>query len=296
MLPSFPGAKYLAPFKKVGQSFATSIPGLRNLFTPKNTNIPLYSIPESYKVTPQDTDMSAVATKLNVPLETIVSANGGAKTLPPVGSYISTGLKTYQNSERTSPPQYGQYNTGQQERPNPGRVQRDTGANGQYPPTNNPMTLWTNIQTQISAGQQPPTIPIAFGYRIINQSTGLPFTDADFAALGYMKDTSSGQYKLASAITGQGGGARPDLVAQGYTYDGYSYHAPKGQDPYSDFKTVRMGSKRGFVTPEVAYLLQRRRRMRAAEADAAALAAMNQQGNNAPETEGTTLQLRLGSG
>ncbi len=54
---------------------------------PKPANSPV--LPSAYQVMPADTSLTAIAANLNVPVEQLVNANGGAKTLPPSGSYIN---------------------------------------------------------------------------------------------------------------------------------------------------------------------------------------------------------------
>jgi len=47
-----------------------------------------------YQITPEDTGLDSVANNTGVSLPDLVAANGGARTLPPVGSYIQTQAQT----------------------------------------------------------------------------------------------------------------------------------------------------------------------------------------------------------
>lgn len=55
-----------------------------------NNKVPGLASPAPYQVSSEDGSMDAVAKKLGIPLDQLVSANGGRKTLPPVGSFIDT--------------------------------------------------------------------------------------------------------------------------------------------------------------------------------------------------------------
>lgn len=47
------------------------------------------ALPSAYQVKPEDNSLSDVANGLGVPLQQLVDANDGAKTLPPIGSYMA---------------------------------------------------------------------------------------------------------------------------------------------------------------------------------------------------------------
>jgi len=236
---------------------------------------PLPGVPESYKVKPGDTDMAAVANSLGLPLETVVSANNGAKTLPPVGSYISTGAK---------------YNTGQQERPNPaqGRMTQEAFMN-QFPgqgtvdrttsgvniprPQNIPSPL--AAQQMLNSNMNVPVFPQS-GVGAVKLADGRVVTEAMLLQFGYVKDyTRNVWIDQSQSATGVGGAttAAPVISSSNYGY------GTSGDGRPLDSKGIPIGAARNAKGT----LIKRRKEQPVL-------------GDGTTESGGTTLELRLGSG
>lgn len=122
------------------------------------------------------------------------------------------------------------------------------------------------LQQVIDGGARPAVLTLADAVRL---SPGFSVEDvkSQFLELGYeYVPTSQGGLLRQTGTTPGNGTPIGNSPGAGYTWSNGAWHAPAGEDPYSDIKSVKMGKKRGWVTPEVANLLARKRRRRIQEA------------------------------
>ena len=295
----------------IQQGFGANVSGaigdfFKNIFAPKPTpqgtatanaaldyyNNPASQLPATYQARPNDTDLNSVANQFNVPLQQLVDSNDGAKTLPPVGSFMALkpqgSPQQYLGSERGQTTLAGQGGLPSLFNQSTQQTQTTRGLTSDDRPRLVGSTF--AIQQQLNSGYTPSAIPSSIVGNLINPNTGLPVTEADLVAGGMILNSATGQWQ--SGKSAASAGPRPDLIAQGYTFDGYSYHAPPGQDPYSQVKSVYYSKSAGYVTPEIAALKNKKRAQRAQEVVAPILL----DPNNAADTAQTVLELRLGSG
>lgn len=118
-------------------------------------------------------------------------------------------------------------------------------------------------QSLIDGGARPPVLTTADAIRLM---PGLSVDDVKsaFADLGYefVPTSQGGILRNTGGTSTDGSTPIGNSPGAGYTWSGGAWHAPAGEDPYSDIKSVYMSKNRGFVTPEVANLLRRQRRRR----------------------------------
>ena len=131
--------------------------------------------------------------------------------------------------------------------------------------------LNANIQQQVAQGVLPQEV--SFFTPIINPTTGQAVTDAEMIANGYTYDNLKKSWKLNA--TGDAGGTAAAAVDK--------------PDPYSEVKSIFISKNRGYVTPEVADLIMRRRRARRRRGPV-------RPSDNAGGTPGSVLDTQLGSG
>lgn len=212
-----------------------------------------------YQVKASDTSMADIAARHNLPLQYLTDLNK-AKTLPPKGSYIQLA------------PQPGSLNAtlGMNANANPFAGNRQVALpdrEGRGDPA--AQALRNQAQTimrQLASGMPPAQIPAA-ALGFIKNANGEPLTIQTAMQMGY---TMNAQGVLVNPAAAGGGGG-------------------------GEGKTVYYSKSRGWVTPEVARLLNRKRRRRQYEGRQDVLAPV-------PElpatTEGpqTILDIHLGSG
>lgn len=89
------------------------------------------------------------------------------------------------------------------------------------------------------------------------------------SGMGYEYDGTQGQGGIFRYTGAEGSepGAVGNSPGSGYTWSNGAWHAPAGEDPNSDKKSEYYSRSRGWVTPEVKMLLDRRKRRRAREND-----------------------------
>lgn len=148
------------------------------------------------------------------------------------------------------------------------------------------------LQSVIEGGATPPVLTLADAVRL---SPGLSVDDvkSSFAELGYEYVPTS-QGGILRNVGGEGQGNSP---GQGYTFSNGAWHAPAGQDPYSDIKSVHYSRSRGYVTPEVARLLNRQRyRRRSVNRENAQQAATQGQQNSQNVTQEGLVNFRASFG
>lgn len=191
-------------------------PSLGNI-NPATDN--MLSLPEFYQVKPEDTDLASVASNLGAPLQQLVDNNDGAKTLPPIGSYIQTGANSFTSAAggvnlQNNPRIQQLINQGV---PPSVAAQMATGTGGI---TNNavrpgmagnrPDLSWINerqtVMQSLSMGQLPQTISSTAAGTLTNPATGRPFTSQELIASGYSFNTAMGSWVLAPGGAGAPGG------------------------------------------------------------------------------------------
>jgi hypothetical protein len=193
--PSQP--KYKDPIGSIGaaaQATATPNP-TPNMFatTPQFGTTPQAQFsPQSnfYQVTAQDTDMSAVAAKNNLPLQQLVDANQ-SKELPPEGSYIQLGTQQFPGTPPTSSAATNKY------------LQEGRGD----PAAQNLRNQASQITTQLAAGQLPNSIPSAV-VGFMRDKNGQRITIQELIAEGYVMN-AQGVLVLAGGPGSPGGGHAP---------------------------------------------------------------------------------------
>lgn len=264
------------PLAPIGQYLGNAWNSIKNAFTSAGgqTNYvnPGYQAfyspgaPQFYQVKKEDTSMADVASSLGMPLPQLVAANNGTMSLPPAGSYIQTAPTS---SLQTVVP------------PAPASS-LPAGGGGANEGRGNPgiqmfMDMGQQITQLIAAGQTPTNIP-AGALHFIRNAQGQPLTPQILIASGFVFNPQTNSYQLPGA-TGPGtGGNNPNA----------------GKVYYS--------RARGWVTPEVARLLNKRKvRMRAVR-QAKVTRGLGQPTTTAtPEptttaTPETILDIHLGSG
>lgn len=232
---------------------------LKNVFTldkPAQYR-PAGNTPEFYQVKPTDKDLASVASQFNVQLPSLVAANNGSKTLPPVGSYISMGQqqaaeqfarKNFETGSFMTPDKLAQYRL----QGTLGNYQAETSA---------------NIQKQVAAGIFPQQV--MSNTPILNPQTGKPVSDAEMLQNGYVYDNKTASWYL--------GGQTPAMTTTG---------APQSaQDAAAALKQYQL---------EVAVARSRKRRYKMRHA--ATAEAATPEAANAGDTANTVLNFTLGSG
>lgn len=127
---------------------------------------------------------------------------------------------------------------------------------------------------EAQAGARPPVLTLSDAVRL-NPGYSVDAVKSMMAELGYTyeADSRGGVLRLgANGATNDGTTPIGNAPGSGYTWSNGAWHAPAGEDPYSDIKSVYMSKNRGYVTPEVANLLRRKRRRRMEERQVAAAA------------------------
>lgn len=137
--------------------------------------------------------------------------------------------------------------------------------------------LANHYKNQIANGQAPKSIPSSM-------LGSLNATAQSMIQGGYSLNLSTNTWELGAATL-------PGAPGPGYTWSGGAWHAPAGQDPNSNIRSVYYSKSRGNVTPEVAALLDKRRRRRAEENRAKPILSANAGG-----TPTSTLEMRMESG
>lgn len=208
-----------------------------SLYVPPG-GVPNAPIPSAYQVKPEDNDLSSVANSLGVPLQNLVDANDGAKTLPPIGSYMATGGQNLQQTQyqQVPPNQVGQSN---------------------LPSAINNTFVANNVLKQLSAGIDPPMIPASALSMIVNPQTGQPYTHDELTAFGYVLDPASQSYRK----TGVPGSTVPGAAPAGSAPLGTPSSAiQSGVVPAgSNFQRVKASENYGaFVQQEQAFLNAKR--------------------------------------
>ena len=196
-----------------------------------------------YQVKPNDKSLSDVAANTGQDLNNLVNLNGGAKTLPPVGSYIVTHPAGIPNNVVTTfTPQYGHT-------PQPGYPTAPYGPASQWqtPPmgqnyygrgrsatTPEVQKMVTDLSQQLSQGTLPNTIPANVVGHLINPVTGTFFTPQDILASGFTADPITGNFVNKNAPKG-GGAGNSDFAntasQQAYAAAGTDFYHQKRWDP-----------------------------------------------------------------
>lgn len=140
-----------------------------------------------YQIRTSDTfEKIAEANKMSV--QDLQQANGGMLVPPPKGSYINLPYKTF---TPTVPGMNTQLLANQS---------RGAGANSFTSGGNVNLTeLTANINTQLTNGQLPSSIPFQITKTLINPTTGQLFTDADYRASGYVYNNIKQTYEMPGA-------------------------------------------------------------------------------------------------
>lgn len=190
-----------------------------------NTNFTPY-----YQIKPDDT-FNGVANNHGLDLNSLSSLNQGAKSLPPVGSYIQVQKddKALPNSPKGAYVGQGTYlpgahtQSGQSSQIQQGSSQSYTGGATVYPNADALNAARNKVQQQYLQGIQPATLD--FSTPIINPNTGQPVSDAYMQQSGYVKDERTSKWILggtntANSVTG---------LPQGSTQTATGYVDTKGK-------------------------------------------------------------------
>lgn len=266
-----------------------------------------------YQVTRDDTDMNSVAGSLGVPLNGLVEGNGGMKTLPPPGTYISTGAGnpppgTYAGNYPARPSSTGQAGGAGPSGYTPGRVEpggslytpgRSSPTSGTGYDRDSPTTYAgeliadaTQVAAQFSAFNRamdisgtpnPDLLP-----ETVSGATAQTLFAADAAAQGlstYALMSNYGYvYKNGSYVQTGSLGAAGDAYVPGPGEVGYN---PSGRGGGWRIVGYDSRGRAKWSRPWKPY----KRKKKDWEAMAAKIG-----GANAPGTESGVLGLRLGSG
>jgi hypothetical protein len=176
----------------------------QNLFKPNTDNQPATADvvqpavsryePSTYQIGPDDISLDQVATNLNVPLQQLVDNNDGARTLPPIGSFMAVQPQNTNQAgkpiEAFNVPSYAQSISQMQGSQMRSETMR-------YAPIVQTRMEVSSVEFMFRNGQLPPQISGAAAAQMINPQTGQPFTPADFEADGYKWD---GQRYVQGAI------------------------------------------------------------------------------------------------
>jgi hypothetical protein len=232
-----------------------------------------------YQVKPNDKSLSDVAANTGQDLNNLVNLNGGAKTLPPVGSYIVTHPAGIPNNVVTTfTPQYQNQvpNFGAGHTPIQYGGQSTTTANGSTPLyTHERQKAVIDLTNQLSQGILPPVIPMNVQSGLTNPTTGQPFTAQEMIAAGYTANPITKNFELKNAGTpgapGGGGAGNSDFAntasQQAYAAAGTSFYHQKRWDPKTrkfveigklirqgrlNERTGRFSPNKGYGTPHPA--------------------------------------------
>ena len=252
------------PFKNWAQGVGST---LKNIFKPpaptqqwNSQYVPEQNIPTSYQVKSGDT-FASIGAQFNMN-ETKLQDMNKMVVPPPKGSWITVRPKAEQgansftsgdkvnvgNTQLTKPtvqqlinqgvpPSVAAQMAGSQTTGTPA-FQTGTGANSFTSGANvNLGELTFNMQNQIANGIAPKNVP----GQLLNS---LGATPESMAANGYVLNPANNTWQLGGA----GGATNNDNDKP---------------DPYSEVRSVYYSKSRGYVTPEVAALLNKKKRMRA---------------------------------
>lgn len=151
--------------------------------------VPQQNIPEYYQVKSTDKNLSDVSDRYGLPLQQVVDLNDGAKTLPPVGSYIRT-------NQLPSPP------SGTSMPQAPGT----TTAEGRGDPAAQRLREQAaQVSQQIATGQNLTSIPAAV-VPFIKNAQGQPLSPQVLASMGFVYNPKTNSYEQPGAGGGGGGG------------------------------------------------------------------------------------------
>lgn len=200
------------PFPAIGQA-------IKSFVTPPsnqgNVLVQPQNVPQYYQVKPTDTSLSQVAQNNNVPLQQIVDANNGMKSLPPVGSYLDIYQnvpKPYQNAAVNAIANRNPVNTGGTEirRPTPDAntvntpyIRQDqTMVNQARNNFYETQALNKAVETFQLTGQLPSSTALP-GTVSLDTQKNLKFLPTDMQMMGYQYDPSKNVWvNQASAAAG----------------------------------------------------------------------------------------------
>jgi hypothetical protein len=237
------------------------------------------NLPQFYQVAQNDTSMGQVATDNGFQLPDVVNANNGVKSLPPSGSYIQLprpGFDATKQQQANSDFAMNAYRAGEQNYTPSPALNAGNATNASQQQMSGEKVL-LNLQATISSGQAPGTVPASL-------LTSLGATPQSMTAAGYVFNSQTGVYTLP-------GGAATPGVPGGTGGGGGNPNAGK----------VYYSKSRGYVTYEVAKLLNKRRRRHAKEGnrlarEREAAAATAEASTGSTGVDQTVLALNLGSG
>ena len=197
-----------------------------------------------YQVTAQDTDMSAVAAKNNLPLQQLVDANQ-SKTLPPEGSYIQLARPGFDSGPQNAANTYAQLGT--QGFNYGGGFPKGLPEEGRGDPAaQNLRNQASALQTQISNEQLPNSIPASV-VGFLKNKFGQPATIKDLLAEGYVMNAQG-----VFVLSGSPGGGLQGPSAEYAATAGYQANKDKPfmrQTTYVNGKRMTVGDavRRGLL-------------------------------------------------